>query len=258
MSKFLDAFEKKAKEHYANAREAEAGSNRITLKPGTYYGSLTYTGEVITTGKLKGVPQLIETVVVDEGEYVGSSVQKKMAFSEDYAEDMMKALVKRLKTLFPEDADDLSQFDHGGIKEYVGENVLDRTFRVQFSVIENDIEERDGPNKGQKRLVKYYALDARLGDAEPAAEAPAPAKKAKAAPAPEPEDADEEETDDEGDWTPSKGDTVFYKPPGKRRALEFTVVTVNAGKRTVTLKDEEGEKLLNIEFDKLEPADDEE
>jgi hypothetical protein len=257
MSKFLAAFEKKAKEHYADAREAEPGSNRIRMNPGSYVGVLTMEGEVIATGTMKGVPQLIETITVDEGEYVGASVAKKFTFSEDYGDRAFTQLVKRLKTLFPEDSADLSQFDEAGIKEYIGDK-LGEEYRVQFSVIDTEIEEKDGPDKGKKKSLRYYDVDCRVADAEAPKAAKGKAKPAKAA-EPEPE-AEEEAVEEEAaeDWTPTKGDIVLYKPPGKRRSLEYTVLTVNKTKQTVTLKDDDGEKLSDVEFDKLEPIEESE
>lgn len=56
----------------------------------------------------------------------------------------------------------------------------------------------------------------------------------------ETEEDDEEEGDEEEPSEPEKGMTVYYKPKGKRRFLEFEVRTLNKSARTVSLSGEEG------------------
>ncbi len=52
------------------------------------------------------------------------------------------------------------------------------------------------------------------------------------------EEETETEDQDEGDedWSPSKGDVVFYKPKGKRKAISCEVTAVYNGKETCNLK----------------------
>lgn len=253
-NKFRAAFAKAAKEHWDEAKSAEAGDYRITLPEGDYHGLLTLELTVLDKGKMVGAPVVESVITVDAGEHEGnSSCKKGYLLSGDYAAKNFEGLVKMLKKAYPDDAADIASMDEEGIADFLEESASE-PLRVSFSVITTDIAEKDAKGKeipGKSKTIKYFAVNGPLADqdaAPPSDEDPDDAED-------DAENSDGDSDEEPNDYEPSKGDLVLYKPKGEKKAREFTVKTVNRSKKTVSLEDEDGEKFTDS-FDSVELAND--
>lgn len=229
MGSFEESFKKQAKKHWDKAREAEVGDvGRIRLEPGEYVGVLTTEQSVLEKGVLAGCSKLLLTYTVTQGDSAGEKATKTFLFGGDRTEQELTKLARLLKKMFPADASDLASSDAEGLLEFLAAELFDQTIPVIFEVIEDDIQDK---KTKETRRIKWVDV-IRVLD----------------------EDSDTPSSDDEGsdsdsdgegddDWTPEKGETVMYQPPGKRKLYPFDVVDVSLKKGTVTLDNGDDEDL---------------
>lgn len=267
-AKGKEAFLKKAskfKKDYKEARKADAGGSFETpvMADGSYVTKWTS----MNCGATKtDDPYVSFNFLVVDGKNKGD---RPSIFHNLSSPEKLEYFVKDVKRLGVE----CDEMELGDTIEALEAAVAEKPY-VKIDVKNKEYKAKAGPNKGKlvkslnvyvSKVLEDYDPDAEDEDENEGADEEPEDDEEEAADgeegddeesdddSEESEDGDEADEDDvEEDAVPEKGNAVLYKPKGSRKAIEFTVIKVNAKTETVDLKGDDGKTHKAVPFASVE------
>lgn len=257
-SPFAVAMKKRANAWKKASKAApRTGGNRgpVDIPDGQYQAVISAECGVSEKGESAGTPWVKITATVNDGEQEGKEPNnfyfldgKMPSDADDAMPTNEERLAGDLKQILPDV--EVEGTDATQIEAFV-EEINTRSPVMRIGV--KNRTGKDGTKSAGKRFQDIY-FNELLSSGESNAEEGSAQEEGEGEEEVTEESEEEDDSElveEEGEEAPAVGDPVMYKPQGAAKAREFAVMTVNQGKRTVTLSDGK-KKYSNVSWDKIE------